>query len=181
MNRSHLVKLIGSTLLAAGLVCMPILRVSAAAQDLKIAVLVPQRLLASTKVGKEAAEKLKNKKNEAQKKLDAKAAEIKQMQDDLVKRAMVLSEEERRKARDDFERKQREASRMKEDLEHELQRSENEILGQVNDFLGKVIVNFGKDHGYDLILDASAALYFSDAPDVTDQVIEVADKASKKK
>ena len=95
------------------------------------------------------------------------------MQDDLVKRAMVLSEEERRKAKDDFERQQRDATRMKEDLEHELQRDESEILGQVNDFLGKIIVDFGKDHGYDLILDASAALYFSDGPDVTDQVYGV--------
>jgi len=179
MNRSHLVKLMASALLAAGLIATPVLGARARADDLKIAVLVPQRLLASTKVGKQAAEKLKKKKDEAQKKLDGKAAEIKKMQDDLVKRAMVLSEEERRKAKDDFERQQRDASRMKEDLEHELQRDESEILGQVNDFLGKIIVDFGKDHGYDLILDASAALYFSDAPDVTDQVIEVADKAAK--
>ena len=41
-------------------------------------------------------------------------------------------------------------------------------------------VDYGKANGYDLILDATAALYFSDAPDITDKIIAEADKAYQK-
>ena len=38
-----------------------------------------------------------------------------------------------------------------------------------------------RQNGYDLILDASAAVYFSDTPDVTEDVIKLADGQYKKK
>jgi outer membrane protein len=172
-------KLTAVAALVAATLVVPASVVPVDAQDLKIAVLVPQRLLASTKVGKKVAEKLKKRKEDAQKKLDAKAEEIKDLQDDLVKRAMVLSEDERRKAREDFEQQQRDAARLKEDLERELQRAEGEVVGEASAFLNEVIKDFGEENGYDLILDASAAVYFSEASDITDRVIEAADARSK--
>jgi Skp family chaperone for outer membrane proteins len=69
---------------------------------------------------------------------------------------------------------------MKEDLERELQKAEQEILGSVNQFLGKVINEFGEKNGYDLIIDAQATVFFSDTPDVTDEVIKLADSQYKK-
>ena len=86
----------------------------------------------------------------------------------------VLSESEKLKARDQFEQQQRDAQRMKEDLERDLQKSEEEILGGVNRFLSELVVNFGKENGYDLIVDASVAVYFSDEVDVTDKLIAAA-------
>lgn len=151
------------------------------AADYKIAVLVPQRLLAQTKAGQEAADRLKAKKEAAQQQLDAKANEIKDMQEDLSKRVMLLSEDERAKAREEFERQQRDAKRMKEDLERELQRVEAQVLGEVNELLSDVVIAYGKDNGYDMIIDASATLYFSDKPDITALLIKAADAAYKKK
>jgi len=148
--------------------------------DLKIGVVITQKLLANTKIGKNAAEKLKGKKDEAQAQLDRKANEISDLKKDLEKRLMVLKADEKDKAREEFERKSRDGMRLKEDLERELQKEENKALGEVNEFLSKIVIQYGKDHGYDLILDASATLYFSDAPDVTDQIIAEADRAYKK-
>ncbi len=148
---------------------------SVGAEELKIAVLVPQKLLAKSKIGKHAGEELRGFKAEAQESLDAKAQELKDLQGDIKKRAMVLSDEERRKAFEEMERQQREAKRTKEDLERGLQRREAEILGVVNEFLAKTIIEFGKKGGYDLIVDASATVFFSEKPDITDQVVELAD------
>ncbi len=154
---------------------------AAARAELKIGVVVTPKLLTATQIGKQTAEELKKRKESAQEKLDKKASELKAMQEDLSKRAMLLSDEEKAKARDDFERRQREATRMKEDLERELQRTENKMLSEVNRFLSKVVVDYGKAHGYDLVLDASAALYFSEAPDITNEIVAAADEAYKKK
>ena len=149
--------------------------------DMKIALIIPQKLISTCQAGKDAAEKLKVKKDAAQKKLDAKAAELKEYEADARKRLALLSADEKKKVSEDLERQQRDAQRMKEDLERDLQKSEQEILGTVNQFLGKIINDFGEQNDYDLILDASAAVYFSDTPDVTEAVIELADGQYKKK
>jgi outer membrane protein len=165
---------LGATL-SLGLTARPALA------DMKIALIIPQKLIATCQAGKEAAEKLKVKKDGAQKKLDAKAEELKDYEADVRKRVALLNADEKKKVGEDLERQQRDAQRMKEDLERELQKSEQEILGVVNQFLGKIINDFGEQNAYDLILDASAAVYFSDTPDVTEAVIKLADEQYKKK
>jgi outer membrane protein len=149
--------------------------------DMKIALIIPQKLISTCQAGKDAAEKLKARKDAAQKKLDAKAEELKDYEADVRKRVALLNADEKKKVGEDLERQQRDAQRMKEDLERDLQKAEQEILGGVNQFLGKVINDFGEQNDYDLILDASAAVYFSDTPDVTEAVIKLADGQYKKK
>ena len=151
-----------------------------ATAEMKIALIIPRKLIAKSQAGKDAADKLKAKKEAAQKKLDAKAEELKKQDEDARKRVMMLSAEEKKKVGEDLERQQRDGQRMKEDLERELQKAEQEILGSVNQFRGQVINEFGEKNGYDLILDAQAAVYFSDTPDVTDEVIKLADSQYKK-
>jgi Skp family chaperone for outer membrane proteins len=163
-------------LLAAAATSLP---APARAQEsnLKVGLVITQKLLASTKIGKNAAEQLKGKKESAQEDLDRKAAEINDLKKDLEKRLMVLNAEEKDRAREDFERKSRDGLRLKEDLERQLQKEEGKVLGEVNQFLSKVVIDYGKAHGYDVILDASATLFFSEAVDITDEIIREADEA----
>ena len=153
----------------------------AGAQDLKIGVVIPQRLLARSEVGQQAAEKLKARKEKAQERLDEATEELKDMQEDVMKRAMMLSAEEKQKAGEELEKKQREVARMKEDLERELQKAEQEVLGEVNEFLTGAMTEFGETNQYDLIMDGSAAVFFSEKPDVTDEVVEFVNEKYKKK
>src|SRR4026207_2204853 len=108
-------------------------------QGLKVGIVITARLLTSTEVGKNAADKLRGKKEAAQSQLDAKAGEITELKKDLEKRLMVLNADEKAKAREDFERKSRDGMRLKEDLERELQKQEQEVLGEVNQVLSKVV------------------------------------------
>ena len=148
-------------------------------QGLKVGIVITARLLTNTDIGKNAAETLRGKKDAAQTQLDSKANEISALKKDLEKRLMVLNAEEKEKAREDFERKSRDGLRLKEDLERDLQKQEQEVLGEVNQLLSKVVIDYGKANDYDLILDASSALYFSDAPDITDEIIAEANRAYK--
>ena len=148
-------------------------------QGLMVGIVITARLLTNTEVGKNAAEKLRGKKDAAQTQLDSKASEITSLKKDLEKRLMVLNAEEKEKAREDFERKSRDGMRLKEDLERELQKQEQEVLGEVNQLLSKVVIEYGKANNFDLILDASSALYFSEAPDITDEIIAEANRAYK--
>jgi len=165
---------------AAGCLLLVAVASGADAEEQKIAVIITQKLLTQTEAGKVAASKLQDRKKDAQQKLDKKAKDITEMQESLAKRQMVLSEDERTKAAADLEREQRDGLRLKEDLERELQKAENEVLGGVNKFLTKIVVDYGKKNGYDIILDASASLYFADGADITDDVIKAANAAYKK-
>ena len=166
--------------IAAGCLLLVGLAGRAGAEGQKIAVIITQKLLTQTEAGKIAASKLQTKKKDAQERLDKKAKDITDMQEGLAKRQMVLSEDERGKAVADLDREQRDGLRMKEDLERELQKAENEVLGGVNKFLSKIVIDYGKKNGYDMIIDASATLYFADSADITDDVIKAANAAYKK-
>ncbi len=153
---------------------------SAEAADLKVGVVVTQNLLGGATAGQQAFDKLKGKKELAQEKLDKRTEELKEMEADLQKRAMVLSVEERKKAAEDFDKRQREGQRLKEDLERDLKREEAELMGGVNRFLSRIIIEYGEANGYDLVLDAQAAVYFSETMDITEAVVERANAEWKK-
>jgi outer membrane protein len=172
---------VGVSLFVLGAMFAAVLPQSAHAEELKIGVVIPQMLLARSEVGKAAAERLKAKKEDAQAKLDDITGELKELQDDLMKRAMMLSDEEKQKAGEDMERRQREAARTKEDLERGLQKTEQEVLAEVNEFLSGAMAEFGEQNGYDFILDAQAAVYFSKGTDITERVVEFVNEDYKPK
>lgn len=151
------------------------------AAELKIGLVVTQNLLAGSEAGQKAFEKLQAEKEKAQESLDKRASELKELEADLQKRAMLLSDEEKKKAAEDFDKRTREAGRLKEDLERGLKRTENEQMAEVNRFLSKVIVEFGEENGYDLVLDAQAAVFFSEKVDITKQIVDRANAEWKKK
>ena len=144
----------------------------ACAVDVKIGLVVTQNLLAGSDAGLAAFEKLKAQKEQAQEKLDKRASELQEMEADLKKRALVLSDDEKKAAAKEFDERQREATRLKEDLERNLKRQESEAMAEVNQFLSRIIVDFGDEEGYDLVLDAQAAVFFSEVMDITNQVVE---------
>jgi len=148
---------------------------------LKIGYIITPDLMAESQAGKDAAQELKSRLETAQKKLDAKLAELKELEADIQKRMMVLSEEERTKVMEEHERQVRDAKRMREDFQRELSKVEGEVMGRVNEFLRGVITKFAKTQDYDLILDANTLLYISEKANVTEAVVAVADADYKKK
>ena len=164
-------------ILVAVIFSLVVAPLAAHAEGLKIGYIVKERLLVESKAGKQARDKLGKRLEEEQRRLDKKAAELGELQEDIRRRMAVLNEEERRKVMEEHEREARAAKRMQEDSQRELDKAEAEILGEVGVYLNGVIQKYAKDNGYDMILDASTLLYISEKADVTTEVIKVADKS----
>ena len=149
----------------------------AAAADLKIGYIVTPKLLGETKLGKESSAKLKAKAEAAEKSFAKDVDELKKMQEDIIKRGSVLNDEEKAKLGEQFELKNREVKRKKEDAQREFDKSRQTIENEMMTKFRTVIEKFAKDNGYDLVLDAGTLLYISSKADVTNEVIQLADKS----
>ena len=150
---------------------------SASAADLKIGYIVTPRLLAESKLGKESSAKLKAKAESAEKGLEGKMNQVKKLQEDIQKRMAVLNDSEKAKLGEEYERQVRDAKRMKEDAQREFDKARSEIENDMMTKFRTVIEKFAKDNGYDLVLDAGTLLYISQKADVTNEVIQLADKS----
>jgi outer membrane protein len=148
----------------------------AAAADLKIGYIVTPRLLTESKLGKESSAKLKAKAETAEKSLKKKGEDLKKLEDDIRKRMSVLNEEEKAKLGEEYERQARDAKRMKEDAQRDFDKTRAEIENDMMTKFRTIIEKFAKDNGYDLVLDAGTLLYISQKADVTNEVIQLADK-----
>lgn len=149
----------------------------ASAADLKIGYIVTPRLLSESKLGKESSGKLKAKAESAEKGLEKKMTELKKLQDDITKRMAVLNDSEKAKLGEEYEKQLREAKRMKEDAQQDFDKSRQAIENDMMTKFRSVIEKFAKENGYDVVLDAGTLLYISQKADVTNEVIQLADKS----
>ena len=109
-----------------------------------------------------------------QKKINQKEAELKRLQDELQKQAMILSPDALRKKRKLFERKQQEYRYFLEDAQDELREEEARGIEKLLVGLKKVIANIAKKNGYTLVLEKSkgGVLYSKTSIDITSEVIK---------
>ena len=150
---------------------------SASAADLKIGYIVTPRLLSESKLGKESSGKLKAKAEAAEKGLQKKMDDLKKLQDDITKRMAVLNDSEKAKLGEEYEKQLREAKRSKEDAQQDFDKTRQAIENDMMTKFRSVIEKFAKENGFDMILDAGTLLYISQKADVTNEVIQLADKS----
>jgi outer membrane protein len=74
-------------------------------------------------------------------------------------------------------RKQRELTRMNEDMQADVERERNEILGKSSQKMTDVVKKLAESKGLDLVVDSGQALYFKPSMDITDDAIAAYDKA----
>lgn len=162
---------------SAAAFALAFLATTAEAADLKIGYIVTPRLLGESKLGKESSAKLKAKAEAAEKALAKKMEDVKKLQDDITKRMAVLNDSEKAKLGEEYEKQLREAKRAKEDAQRDFDKTRGEIENDMMTKFRTVIEKFAKDNGYDLVLDAGTLLYISQKADITNEVIQAADKA----
>ena len=73
-------------------------------------------------------------------------------------------------------RKQTELQRLQEDLQADAERERNEILQKSTQKMTDVVKKLAEEKGYDLVVEASTALYFKQAMDITSDAIAAYDK-----
>lgn len=151
----------------------------AQAPPTKVAVINIQQAVLSTKDGQKAAQDLQAKFDPKRKAIEAKNAEIQQLQEQFRKSQNTASEEQRAKLARDIDQKQKSLQRDVEDaqaeFEQEQQRAFNELGGRLLQVLGK----YARDNAYTLVLDVSTqqspVLYMADGIDITEEIVKLYD------
>jgi len=103
--------------------------------------------------------------------------EIAAISDNLQKNSGKLTPQAEASMTADGTRKQREAQRLQEDLQSDLDRERNEILGKSTSKMQEVVKQVADAKGLDLVIDVPYAVYFKSALDITNDVLAAYDKA----
>ena len=161
---------------AAGLVVLAVLvttgLVAAQENTFKLGFVDVQKVLNESAKGKEAKAKLEKERDAKQQEIRTKEEEIKKLEADLQKQGAVLSEAARKDRQEALNRKIRDLRRLFEDFNRDLQKRETELLNEILREIRKVVVAYGKEQHYTLILEAqSGIIYASQGADLTDEIL----------
>lgn len=75
------------------------------------------------------------------------------------------------------QRKQREAQRISEDLQADVERERTEILQRAGQRMGEVVKKLAEDKGLDMVVDATTTVFFKPALEITEEAIAAYNKA----
>ena len=144
----------------------------------RVAFIDVQRVLARSAAGVAAREQLERDKAAMQKEMDGKRKELESLRDELDKKGALMTAEARRDKQEAFERKRRDAARMADDFQKELERKEGQLLQKVLQEVSGIIEKLGKERGYYLIVEKRGAgvIYASTEADLTDEIIRAYDR-----
>ena len=147
----------------------------------RIAFIDVQRVLARSAAGVAAREQLEREKATMQKEMDNKRKELETLREELEKKGALLTPEVRRDKQDLFERKRRDAARLADDFQKELERKESMLLQKVLQEVSGIIEKLGKERGYYLVVEKRGAgvIYASAEADLTDEIIRAYDAGAK--
>jgi outer membrane protein len=149
----------------------------------RVAFIDVQRVLARSAAGVAAREQLEREKAGMQKEMDAKRAELEKLRDEMEKKGALLTPDARKEKQEQFERKRRDAARLADDFQKELEKKESGLLQKVLQDVSGVIERVGKERNYYLIVEKRGAgvLYGSAEADLTEEVIRQFDREAPNK
>jgi outer membrane protein len=147
--------------------------------------------MAQTKIGVVSLQKAILETAEIKKASNDMAAKYKKRQDDLDKAQRELSDiqtqlqasggklsaagEADLTARG--QRKEREAKRLQEDLQADVERDRNDVLSRAQTRMIDIVKKVSDEKGLDMVVEASAVIHFKPALDITNDVVASYDKA----
>ena len=151
---------------------------AAASAAVKVAYVDVQRVLARSAAGVAAREQLEREKATMQREMDGKRVELEKLKDELEKKGALMTVDARRDKQDQFERKRRDAARLADDFQKELEKKEQGLLQKVLQDVSGVVERVGKQRGLQLIVERRGAtvLYAAPEADITDEIIRVYDQ-----
>jgi len=164
---------------AQGPLAPPLAQPSAAAPSpVRMAYIDVQRVLTRSAAGVAAREALERERATMQKEMDGKRQELEKMRDELEKRGPLMTGEARREKEEQLERKRRDATRLADDFQRELSRKEQQLGSKVLQELVGLIERYGKQKGYQVIVEKRGAGLIYGAPelDITDDIIRAYDQ-----
>lgn len=144
----------------------------------KIGVASMSQLLVESDAGKAVQKKLEAKFSDTTNEIKKKQEELKSLQKELKKQALVLSLEARQDKELEYKTKIRNYQDLARVTQRKHQAAQEKLLKPVSALLQKVIKKFAKDNGYSMIFDTKSGLLFlDDAANVTKKIMVEFNKA----
>ncbi|PYM79231.1 MAG: hypothetical protein DME09_21795 [Candidatus Rokuibacteriota bacterium] len=173
---------IAAMLALAGVVATPAAAQAPAAPGGKIVVVDVARILAKSQAGVAAREQLEREKASMQKEIDTRRKDLEALKDELEKKGPLMTADARSQKQDAFDRKRRDAARLVDDFQKELEKKEQGLLQKVLQDISGIIEKLGKDKKYYLIVEkrGAAVVFASPESDITDDIIKAYDQDSGK-
>jgi len=144
----------------------------AAQAALRIGVVDLQEVLNKSQKGQVIKQKLDQERAARQKDLDAKQQEVMKLKADFEKQAPLLSEQAKREKSEDIQRKTRDAVRVAEDANRDMEKRLREAELDISREILGVVQEYGKDQGFSIILERGMLPYVSSAVDITADIIK---------
>jgi outer membrane protein len=154
--------------------------INANAGETKIAYVDFKKAVSESDQGKAALSDLEKLVDEKKSDIDAKAEEIKKVDEELAKQASVLTPDSLQKKQRERETLIRDYQRMVKDTEEDLQKKELEYIQKISLELKDVLETLGEEEGYTAIIEVveGGILYMPKDLNITDKVIKKFNESS---
>jgi len=151
------------------------------AEEPRIGVIEPQRVLENTKSGRKIKDSLADYVKTRQQLLDSEAEDLRVMEDDLVKQGAGLSAEVKQERETALRQRITAYQRRVQELEGEVQAKKNEVLGDFTKTIEQVVREIAQRERISLVVDkgdngfGKLVLFNNPSVDLTDRVIKELD------
>ncbi len=154
--------------------CLLVASLAIASAQSKVAVVNIQNAILDTQEIKKAQAELEAKYKPRQQQLTKLQSDLADLQNRL--QGGKLSPQQTEEAQATGARKQREAQRLQEDLQAEVNNDRNDILQRTGSRMSEVVKKLAEEKGVDLVVDGSSTLYVKPALDLTKDATAAYDK-----
>ncbi len=142
-----------------------------AAAQTKIGYVDVQRAVQEVDEGKAAKAVLKKDFDEKQKLLDVKSEEIKKLDADFAKQAMVMSAEAKAQKGAELDRKRMEAQEFYMKVQQDLSKQENDAMRGIVDKVQILVREIGEADGLAMVVSTQALVWGQPSLDITNELI----------
>ena len=153
------------------LFALTMLHAGAAVAEYKIAFVEAGRLVRESPQGKQVDAKLKKEFSARDDDLVSQRDQIAKLQEKLQRDGAIMSDDQLKRLQHDILSRQRKLRTESDDFKQDLTLRRNELLGNMQKVIGKVIVQMAKEEKFDLVLEGGV-VYASDRANITDKVLQ---------
>ena len=139
--------------------------------DTKIGFVNTEKLLREAPLSIAAQKKLEKEFSSREQELQKMAKQARDLQNQLDKDGVTMSETDRKNKERDLANVNREFQRQSREFREDLNLRRNEELGHIQERARKVIIDIAKSEKYDIIIE-QAAVYVDPKSDITDRVMK---------
>jgi outer membrane protein len=143
----------------------------------KLGIINSQQAVIETAEIKKAQTELEAKFKPRQAEIESTQKEIADLQRQLQEGQGKITPQQEQNIAAQGQRRQRDLKRLTEDLQSEVDRARNDILGRVGGRMQEIVRKLAEEKGFDVVVDVSNTVYFKPALDITKDATAAYDAA----